>query len=117
VDRAGRGSYSLSDRPSDARRGSFSLSPEQLQQLLRRLEAYRKQAEPVTDESIAEFIARSCPRDVPFVTDSGAVYIRWVGPKSDLHFLGDLGCDFERHAARNKELLGLVSGLPIPLDW
>lgn len=115
VDRAGRGSYRL-DRGRHGNRGTFSLSPPQLEQLLRRLEPYRRQAVPPTEESMAEFIIRDCPRDVPFVTDSGAVYIRWIGPGSDLHFLADLGCDHERQASRNKDLLGIVYGLPVPLS-
>lgn len=117
VDRAGKGSFWLNEPSPSGEAGSFSITPRQFQRLRERLERYRKQAVPMTAESAREFIDKPCPGEVPFVTDAGAVYIRWTGKGLDRHFLADLGCDHERQDTRNKELLGIVKSLPVPLRW
>jgi hypothetical protein len=117
VDRGGKGSFRLTEPFPKGRAGAFTITPEQFHRLRARLEVYRKQSVPTTDESARGFIEQSCPRGVPFVTDAGAVYIRWVGPKTDRHFLADLGCDHRRLKSRNDELLGIFRSLPIPLGW
>jgi hypothetical protein len=116
VDSRGNGEYRLSDYPHK-KSGSFSIKPEQFAQLVQRIEPFRRQAVPFSDESAREFIEQKCPRGVPFTTDAGAVWLHWVGPNSDQHYLADLGCDANRNAARNKELLSIVKSLPVPLDW
>ncbi|HYI40861.1 MAG TPA: hypothetical protein VE053_11140 [Allosphingosinicella sp.] len=114
VDGGGEGSFRLSEPFPGGRSGTFSVTPEQFQRLRERLERYRRQAVPTTDESAREFVERTCPRDVPFVTDAGGVYVRWIGSTSDQHFLADLGCDRERRKWRNQDLLGIVRSLPVP---
>jgi hypothetical protein len=116
VDGRGAGGFRLSHPFPEGRSGDFSVTPQQFHRLRDRLEPYRAQAVPVTTASAQEFIERTCPRDVPFATDSGAFYIRWTGPGVDRHFLADLGCDHVRQASRNKDLLGLVESLPVPKD-
>jgi hypothetical protein len=60
------------------------------------------------------FIEQVCPKGVPEVTDAGAFYVRWQSADDDVHYLADFGCDHERSADRNSELLEIVEGLPIP---
>ena len=117
VKRDGSGRFHLSQPYPDGKGGTFAAAPQRFPRLRERLEPYWRQAVPTTTETAQEFIERSCPRNLPFATDSGAVYIRWAGPGVDRHFLADLGCDYERHAARNKDLLAIVQSLPVPSDW
>jgi hypothetical protein len=116
MSRDGSGRFETSQPRPGGRSGSFSLTPWQWQRLRDRLEPYRKQAVPVTDDSAREFIERRCPEGTPFVTDLGAVYVRWIGPDLDRHYLADLGCDPKRHESRNEELLAIVNSLPVPAD-
>lgn len=113
----GEGKYHLSAPSPNGRSGSFSIQPQQFAALVERLEPFRRQAVPLTDNSARELIDRTCPEGVPFVTDAGAVWVHWVGPGFDEHYIADLGCDAERHAARNNELIKLVKSLPVPLHW
>jgi hypothetical protein len=115
LDRAGSGRFRLGEPPPGGKSGYFSVTPEQFARLRERLEPFRRQSVPLSEESIRRFIDEGCPEGVPFVTDAGAVYIRWIGPGSDRHFLADLGCDHERNARRNRELLDAVRRLPVPL--
>ena len=115
VDSQGKGEYRLSDYPHQ-KGGSFSITPEQFNRLVQRIEPFRRQAVPFTDKSAREFIDQKCPKGVPFTTDAGAVWLHWVGPSSDQHYLADLGCDADRNAVRNKELLSIVKSLPVPLN-
>jgi hypothetical protein len=117
VNSRGEGKYHLSEPFPDGKGGSFSIKPQQFTALVERLQPFRRQAVPFTDDSAQEFINRECPRGVPFVTDAGAVWVHWVGRNFDEHFLADLGCDPERNTARNRELLSVVESLPVPLDW
>ncbi|MDZ4306440.1 MAG: hypothetical protein U0988_01020, partial [Allopontixanthobacter sp.] len=67
-----------------------------------------------TDASIQEMGERRCPEGIPFVTDNGAIYIRWIGRGFDQHYVADLGCDKDRYRDRNSKLLAIVRSLPIP---
>jgi hypothetical protein len=116
VNSQGEGRYHFNEPYPDGRSGSFSIPPQQFAELVERLKTYRRQAVPMTDKSVQEFIEITCPKGLPRVTDVGAVWVHWVGSASDQHFLADLGCDAERNAARNKELLGIVRSLPVPIE-
>ena len=116
VNGRGEGEYHLSDYPHK-RSGSFSITPQQFARLVERFEPFRRNAVPFNDQSAQEFIELKCPKGVQYVTDSGAMWIRWTGPGSDQHYIADLGCDADRNAARNKELLSIAKSLPVPLDW
>ena len=72
---------------------------------------------PFSDESAREFIERTCPEGVPSITDAGAFYARWLSANSDTQYLADFGCDYERYADRNRDILNLVKSLPLPVDW
>ena len=115
VDSRGKGEYRISDYPRK-RSGSFSIRPEQFAKLIQRLEPFRRYAVAFTDSSAREFIDQKCPKGVPFTTDAGAVWLHWTGPNSDQHYLADLGCDADRNAVRNRELLSIVKSLPVPLN-
>lgn len=94
--------------------GTFRISPRDFRSLEARLSEFRKEAVPRTDASIQEMGNRRCPEGVPYVTDQGAIYVRWVGESFDQHYLASLGCDRERNAKRNAKLLEVVRSLPVP---
>ena len=94
--------------------GSFSIQPQQFASIVQRLEPFRKQAVPVTEKSLAEIVrGEACPDGTPFMTDAGGVWVRWIGPSYDKHYLADFGCDPDRKAARNKALLMIVESFPV----
>jgi hypothetical protein len=115
VNSQGQGRYHLSKRTPNGASGSFSIPPRQFASLVERLRPFQQQAVPFTDESARGFIDMACPKGMPFTTDQGAVWVHWIGPNSDQHYLADLGCDAERNGARNEKLLGIMRSLPIPL--
>ena len=117
VNSLGEGQYHLSDPLPNGTDGSFSITPQQFVQLVKRLEPFWQKSVPITDKSEQEFVEGRCPQGVPRVTDAGAIYVRWIGASSRRHYLAELGCDYERNSARNKELLGVVKSLPVPVDW
>jgi hypothetical protein len=114
IDAEGNGTYENSEPYPDGTTGRFKLTRAELLELLAKLEPYRTQAVPFSEESAMGFIERTCPKGVPKVTDAGAFYARWLTGNQDIHYLARLGCDHERLADRNKELLKVVGGLPIP---
>ena len=113
VNSQGRGEYVVTHYPAK-QSGSFAISPQQFASLVNRLEPYRHKAAPYNEQTMRQFIDRTCPKGVPEVTDQGAIWVHWIGPSLNEHFLADLGCDVERNALRNKELVSIVSGLPVP---
>lgn len=117
IDEEGNGTYRDSEPFPDGATGSFKLDQDELAEVLASLQLYREQSVPFSDESAMEFIERTCPEDVPSVTDAGAFYARWFTANSDTHYMADFGCDHERHADRNRDILKLVNSLPIPVDW
>jgi hypothetical protein len=112
----GQGQYLISEYPTK-RSGSFSISPQQFARLVERLQPFRREAVPFNEETMRRFVVAGCPKGVPFVTDQGAVWVHWIGPSSNKHYLADLGCDAERNAVRNKELIAIVKSFPVPLNW
>lgn len=116
VNRQGEGRYRLSEPVPDGRTGAFRISARQFAVLVERLAVYRRQAVPMSDGSARAFNEQRCPEGAHFVTDQGAVWIRWRGPDADEHYMADLGCDPERNAARNQDLIGIIRTLPVPLD-
>lgn len=113
IDSRGMGRYVFSDPPKQ-QTGSFSLTPQQRAALLKRLEPYQRQAEPLSEESLKRIIEARCPAGVPDVTDAGGFWVRWVGRNYDHHYSADFGCDHERNRARNDELRDILRSLPIP---
>lgn len=117
IDGQGNGTYTDSEPFPDGTTGRFKLTQDQLREVLASLQTYREQSVPFSDESAIEFLERTCPRGVPYITDAGAFYARWLTANHDTHYLANFGCDHERLADRNRELLRIVEGLPIPTDW
>lgn len=114
VDAEGNGIYKDSGSHSDGKKGRFKLTRAELLELLAKLQPYRKQAVPFSEESAMRFIEQVCPKGVPEVMDAGAFYARWLTADDNVHYLADFGCDHKRLAARNGELRKIVEGLPIP---
>lgn len=114
IDAEGNGTYEDSEPHPDGTTGRFRLTRSELLELLAKLQSHQKQAVTFSDESAMRFIEQTCPIGVPEVTDAGAFYVRWLTANHDIHYLADFGCDHERLADRNRELLKVVEGLPIP---
>lgn len=114
IDAEGNGTYKDSEPHPDGTKGGFKLTRVELLELLAKLQPYRKQAVPFSEESAMRFIEQVCPKGVPEVADAGAFYVRWQSADDDVHYLADFGCDHERLADRNGELREIVEGLPIP---
>ncbi len=117
IDNEGNGRYTDSEPFPDGTTGRFKLTQGQLTEVRASLQTYREQSVPFSEESAMEFIERTCPTGVPYVTDAGAFYARWVTANYDSHYLADFGCDHERLADRNGKLRRIIEGLPIPIDW
>jgi len=116
VNSRGEGSYHVSQPFPNGRDGSFSIRPQQFNRLVEQLQPYRYQAVPFTDESARRFATATCPKGVPFTYDVGALWVRWIGPSVDQHYLADFGCDPERNTVRNEQLIGIWKGLPLPIE-
>ncbi len=114
VDAEGNGTYEDSEPHPDGTKGRFKLTRAELLKLLAKLQPYRKQAVPFSEESAMRFIEQVCPKGMPEVTDAGAFYARWLTADHDVHYLADFGCDHKRQADRNDELRKIVEGLPTP---
>ncbi|MDB5692922.1 MAG: hypothetical protein JWO81_1985, partial [Alphaproteobacteria bacterium] len=77
---------------------------------------YLRYADPVTDKSKRakdDGTWPKCPTVRPRTTDVGALYLHWQGPKVNVHYLVDFGCDEQQNRGRNKRLLDAVHRLPI----
>jgi hypothetical protein len=114
IDGRGLGRYELSNFPRK-QAGSFSLTPQQRVVLLKRLEPFQRQAEPLTADTIKRVLDARCPKGVPSVTDAGGFWVHWMGPNYDRHYSADFGCDYERNRARNDELRAILRSLPVRL--
>ena len=114
INEDGNGTYEDSETYPARTKGRFKLTRAELLELLARLQPYREQAVPFSEESALRFIEQACPEGVPKVTDAGAFYARWLTVDNDVHYLADFGCDHKRLADRNGELRKIVEGLPIP---
>ena len=109
----GFGSFERSGPAPEPITGNFRITPQDFSVLEARLDEFRKSAVTRTNASIQEIGNRRCPSGVPYVTDLGAIYVRWIGEGFDQHYVADLGCDRERHAERNVKLNEIVSSLPV----
>lgn len=116
IDDQGNGKYKLSEPFPNGRGGKFKIDQSKFQAIVARLEPYRQRSVPFSEASAWEFMNRTCPTGTPHVTDAGAFYLLWKTENSQQHFLADFECDYERYAKRNRELLGVLEALPVPLD-
>ena len=114
IDAEGNGTYKDSEPYPDGTTGRFKLTRAELLELHAKLKPYRNQAVPFSEESAMGFIEQTCPKGLPTVTDRGGFYARWLIANYYIHYAADFGCDHERLANRNRELLKIVEGLPIP---
>ena len=114
IARSGSGSFEQSGLAPEPISGAFRLTPQRFNEIESHLAEFRKNAVPRTDESIEEMANRRCPDSVPYVTDNGAIYVRWVGDGFDQHYLAELGCDYKRYSDRNAKLIAVVRSFPVP---
>ena len=106
------GSHTLPEKGKRA----FTLKPGQFQQLATALRPYMRDARPVSDASLREVMEGQwprCPKQTGYAMDVGALYLRWQGPTTNVHYLVDFGCDHDANSARNQRLLDAVHQLPI----
>jgi hypothetical protein len=111
VTRTGIGSFEQSGNGARQRTGTFRINPHDFDKIEAGFAQFHKEAVPVTDASLQEMGNRRCPEGVPYVTDNGAIYVRWVGEGFDQHYLAHLGCDQKRNANRNATLSASVRDL------
>jgi hypothetical protein len=112
---AGIGHFTINEptRSSRVRRGTFRMTHKQFAEFLASLEPYRAKAERYSYESAMRYMRGTCPKGVPQASDMGAIYIRWIGPKVDMHFLMDFGCDPVRNTDRNRRMHQIFERLPL----
>ena len=94
----------------------FTITPQTFRQIEARLASYRSGATPKTK---LDLNASFCPDPLPHATDQGFITVRWIGPDADEFLIIDRGCDRDRNAARNRDLLAILDMLPVPKtpDW
>ena len=95
---------------------TFALKPGQFGQLASSIEPYRHLAKPVTDGSIRDVVDGKwpkCPANSPDEADAGSLYLHWLGPKTNVHYVVDLGCHETGNYEQNQSLLVAVYRLPI----
>ena len=114
LERDGDGRFRITNIFSPNTRGTFSLTPEEFERFSQRVEPFREQALPFTEENMRQERLDKCPEGRPLVLHRGAIYIRWTNSNSDEYYIAYLGCDPERNAARNRELLSALKSLPVP---
>ena len=114
VNQQGDGRYRLSEPIPEGTTGTFRLTAEQFAVLAQRLTPYRRHAVPMDDQTTRAMINQVCPAGTPYITDTGAIWVHWVGAGTDDHYLADLGCDHERNAERNADLRDIIRSLPVP---
>jgi hypothetical protein len=100
--------------PPPNTRGTFHLNANEFHALERQLSEFQGKAVPRTDASLRAIMDWRCPEGTPFTYDLGAIYVRWMGAKSDVHYWADLGCDKIRMRSRNAKLFAAIQSLPIP---
>lgn len=95
---------------------AFALKPGQFDQLASAIEPYMHDARPVTDASLHDIVYGNWPKCAPkspYTYDVPALYLRWQGPKINVHYLVDFGCNYDANRARDQRLLDAVHRLPI----
>ena len=113
INSRGQGRYTSSRSARSQASGTFDIGPAQFDRLLDRLSAYRQQSGP-TGKTSRAFLASSCLKNLPYVTDAGMISIRWSGSALDQIYIVDLGCDYQRNTKRNRELASILGSLPVP---
>ncbi|MBB5716560.1 hypothetical protein FHS94_003430 [Sphingomonas aerophila] len=111
IDVEGNGRYL---NRSNGEHRCFLLASKQLDDLIRRMEVFRRSPQTMAGEDVRAFSLRGVPCDGPYVTDNGGMSIRWLGTSVDQFYSADFGCDRDRYAARNKELRAILKSLPVP---
>jgi hypothetical protein len=111
----GTGEFEGSPSLAEKSRKAFALKQGQFEQLASTLKPYLRYAQPVTDKSIRDIVDGAWPKcPSPMRTiDAGALYLHWQGPRVNVHYLVDFGCDEHQNRGRNKRLLDAVHQLPI----
>lgn len=112
------GSGEFTGSPLLAEKGNraFKLKAGQFDRFASVIEPYFRYARPVTDASSRDIIYGNwpkCPPKTPYTYDVGALYFRWHGPGTNVHYLIDFGCDYDANRARYQRLSDAVHQLPI----
>jgi len=112
----GSGEFQGSPSLPEKGRRAFKLEPAQFERFASAIRPYMRYARPVTDASIRDIIYGNwpkCPPNTPHSYDAGAFYLRWQGPRTNVHYLVDFNCDYDANNARNRRLYNAVHQLPI----
>jgi hypothetical protein len=112
----GTGEFEGSPSLPEKGKRTFVLKPGQFEQLSSAIRPYMRYAKPATEESVRDVIEGNWPKcspNAPYTIDAGALYLHWQGPKTNVHYLVDFGCNEEKNRARNRALMDAVHSLPI----
>ncbi|NML05947.1 hypothetical protein [Sphingomonas sp. G-3-2-10] len=115
VNSDGTGRYEVIDDGATlpAPPAAFRITPAEFGRLLNRL-ARLRQKSGETHPTAQDFINTNCPQGRPYVTDQGTISVRWRGPNLERLYIADLGCDPERNADDNRQMIGALESLPVP---
>lgn len=113
INNQGTGVFSRYSLNSENRSGAFSLNNKQFNELIRRLEVYRRSHDTVTGAEF-ERVYMLAPHCKKYITDNGGITFHWTGPDVDQFYDVDYGCDRDQNAGRNKELRAILRSLPVP---
>lgn len=106
----GEASIARSDAPREV---DFTVPLQQFQQVVSRLEQFRRRAVPPS-EGTAAMMAATCPDNVPYMADAGAITVTWFFDESEQFYWADLECDYEKNARRNEELRAIIASVSVP---
>jgi hypothetical protein len=114
----GKGSYLYGMSNPSQKRTTFDIGSTGFKRLISSVAPFRIHAGPIK-QTVERFYNNACSEGVPFVTDQGLISVRWTGKGFDQIYIADLGCDYDRNAARNKKLFAILNSLPVPkpMPW
>ena len=96
-------------------RKAFKITPGEFKELKRSLNPYLRTAKPITEQSLMDIIEGKvgCEPGQPMGQDFGALYLRWQGPKLNVHTIVEFGCDPLGRAEEYARLQKAVERLPL----
>jgi len=112
VNNRGEGHYEW--LPPMPESGSFKITPQQFNDLVTRLERFRRTSVPAQAEGVKAVLDAKCPVGKPYLGGPEVIWIHWIGHNLDQLYAANLACDWKQTKAQNEEIFRNVRSLPIP---